>query len=158
WLRQLSSKDKENKDAAEKSLAELEKGSEQFSISDRLTLLSGLAQVHERAGHIRDAKRLWTEVSKDDHDVGLSQRLNSRLRLFDLALLEHDNEAMQKILAEIKQLEGQDDAVMWRYGEAVRRLVVSERGDQDALKTASNLLSEARVRRKSWPRLVLLQA
>src|SRR5262249_2589206 len=81
WLRQLSSKDKENKDAAEKSLAELEKGSEQFSISDRLTLLSGLAQVHERAGHIRDAKRLWTEVSKDDHDVGLSQRLNSRLRL-----------------------------------------------------------------------------
>jgi tetratricopeptide (TPR) repeat protein len=158
WLRNLASKDK--KAFAEMSLAELEMGLDQFSPSEQIGLLAGLAEIRERAGQVAEAKRLWTEISKKDIAVGRSQALMTRLRLFDLAMLEKDEERVKEILAEIKDLE-KDEGVIWRYAEATRLISLSQENKkdiQDTLDQARKLLVEAASRRANWSRLVLLQA
>ncbi|MFL5245596.1 MAG: tetratricopeptide repeat protein [Gemmataceae bacterium] len=159
WLLQeLNSKD--NKAFAERSLAELERDLDSFSSLEQIGLLAGLADIRERAGQNDEAKRLWTEISKRDVAVGRSQVLVTRLRLFDFALLEKDEDRVKELLGEIKNLESEEGPI-WRYAQATQLITFSKSDKneiQDTLDQARNLLVEAASRRSNWPRLKLLQA
>jgi tetratricopeptide (TPR) repeat protein len=154
WVRQM--RIRELQPSADKALQKLEQDLDQFSAFERNALLAGLAEMHERAGQVEQAKRLWTEISKNGIPGDSLQVLTSRLRLFDLALLEKNQEEITKVLGEIKELDR--DGATWKYAEATRLTAFSDPSNQKARIEAEQLLIQAAVKRPNWSRLVLLQA
>jgi cellulose synthase operon protein C len=155
WLRLM--RFKESRPIADKALEKLEQEDvDQFSAFERNALLAGLADARERAGQTEQAKRLWTEISKTGGQGESLQVLTSRLRLFDLALMENNQDEVAKVLVEIKELD--PDGATWKYAEAMRLTAFSDASNQKAKSDADQLLNDARSKRPNWSRLVLLQA
>jgi tetratricopeptide (TPR) repeat protein len=116
--------------------------------SERLALARGLAGLYMRADARKDARRLWAEVARE-----APRDLESRLSLFDLTLDADDLAEARRVVAELKEIEG-DNGAFWRYGEAAR-LVREARdgGAPQGLAEARRLLAEADARRPGWPRV-----
>jgi tetratricopeptide (TPR) repeat protein len=133
---------------AKRVLQEQEKGAEALPAAEWLPLTRGLAGLYKQAGAPADARRLWAAVAeKAPRDLG------ARLVLFDLALGADDLAEARRVVAELKDIEGENGA-FWRYGEATR-LVREARdgGGRQGLAEARRLLSEADKRRPGWPRV-----
>src|SRR5262249_8183547 len=98
------------------TLAEMEKEAAKLPKADRPRLLNGLADAHLRLGDSAEAERLWRQIADEQPN-----NLGIRLVLFDRALLAKAMTAMDRVLAEIRRIEG-DNGASWRYGEAARRI------------------------------------
>jgi tetratricopeptide (TPR) repeat protein len=146
---------REYQSKAPDALKALEKGCEQFEARGRARLLEALAEAHFQAGRPDEAARLLRQLA------GLplhKQDIRVRMQLLSLALAQGDEPEMQRVLAEVKQVEG-DGGPEGSYGEALRLIWRHRQGQQaDALKQARALLTVAATRRPDWHALYLARA
>ena len=133
-------------------LEQTEKQLPNFNSEGQCALLAGLASAWQRRGDNSQAERLWNQLAERQ-----PQDLRAHLALFDLALQSGNAATLQRVVASVKQIEGEEGAV-WRYGEAVRLLVLAKQGDRTGLAQAHHLLAEARARRPNWSNVPLLEA
>lgn len=142
------------------TLAQMEKEATKLAQTDRPRLLSGLADAYLRLGDATTAERLWRQVAEQQ-----PTNLVVRLMLFDLALRAKSSEAMDRVLEEIRALEGKNGAY-WRYAEASRLILKARPSDKDnltqsgrhQLREARQALVQAAKQRPSWPRVPALEA
>lgn len=147
-------------DEVRTALAEMEKEAAKLKETDRLRLLNGLADGHLRLGDTSEAERLWQQIADQQPN-----NLAIRLVLFDMALLKNSTTAMDRWLAEIREIEG-DNGTFWRYAEASRRIQEAQPKDKEELsesgrrllREARQYLIEAARLRPSWPRIPALEA
>jgi tetratricopeptide (TPR) repeat protein len=139
--------------AARANITQMETELGQLARADRPRLLRGLAEAYERIGASRDAERLWKQLAtQQPQDFGI------QLRLLDQALQAGQDDAVQHLTANWKELEG-EEGTYWRYGQAARRVALAQRaGSADGLEEARRLLTEVAARRPEWPSVPLLQA
>jgi tetratricopeptide (TPR) repeat protein len=127
--------------AARKALAELEASSEGLAGEDGLRVLRGLAEAYTFLGDTARAGALWRKVA------GAAPRdLGVRLRLLEIAYRTGDIDGIEKVVAEIRPLEGAGGGLA-AWGEAARRVLLGEKGDRSQLAEAHRRLVEARARR-----------
>jgi cellulose synthase operon protein C len=139
-------------DGAKQALAQLAAEVESAPQADRAQLLNALAIAFQQVGDPRQARQLWARQAQLRPDD-----LNVRTLLFDLALQDGDDAALQQVVEEMRKIEG-DGGTLWRYGAAVRLVTAAERGDKQGLGRARALLTEVAGRRPSWSRVPLLEA
>jgi tetratricopeptide (TPR) repeat protein len=135
-------------------LRDLEQGLDRFPVKEQARMLQALADGHYRAGRPAQAVRLLEQVAAlPPH----AEDVRVRMLLFGLALAQDDEPAMQRVLAEVKRIEG-EPATEWCYGEARRLIWRAHRESADVhepLKQARGLLNTASARRPDWPALFL---
>jgi tetratricopeptide (TPR) repeat protein len=138
---------------AAKTLRDQEEGLERFPEPEQVRFLRGLAEAHYARGNRDEAGRLWERLT-----VLQPTDLRSRLLLFDLAREKDDEPGMERILHDLRQIEG-DGGTLWRYGEAARLLLRARKSDErGGLAVARQLLTEIAVQRPTWARVPLLAA
>jgi tetratricopeptide (TPR) repeat protein len=139
------------------NLGKLARGLEKFNPDEQRRILEGLANANSRAGNPVEAKKLWAQLAgQRDGD------LKSRLVLLNLALGSDDDPLAQRLVQEIRQIEGEEGA-FWRYGQVCRLLLQAARADngparEGLLAEARPLLSAVAARRPTWSRVPLCQA
>jgi tetratricopeptide (TPR) repeat protein len=132
---------------ARQALDQLAQGSDKFPAEEQRRLLRGLAGAYARLGATAEAERLWGRVAEPD-DLGL------RIALFDLALQAGDTAAVERVLEDMRRIEGPEGTV-WRYGKAAHLIQAAKGGDAKALAEAETLLAPVAVRRPGWSRVPL---
>jgi tetratricopeptide (TPR) repeat protein len=130
---------------------------EQFKPQEQSDLLRGLAEVYYSLGKVKEAARLMNQAA----DLPVNQNdLRIRLRVFDLYLQAEDDAGLQKVLAQMRRLEG-EQGIWWRYGRASRLLWQARKDkahrEQD-LDEAGKLLDAVAVQRPAWPAVPLAKA
>ena len=157
----------DDKSAVKQSLAMLEESAEKFSSSERQRLWQGLAQAYTTLGYLdkpalAKAQQMWEQVA--------AQRPNDltvQANLFDLALLNNDDDArLGALLQKIRNLDG-EKGTNWRLCEATRLINRAERSDkadpsqaaaaEAALKEARPLLASIASQRQAWSRVPACQ-
>src|SRR5205085_3158570 len=107
----------------------------------------GLADAHFQAGRPAESTRLLRQLAAlPPH----AENIRVRMQILSLALAQDDEPEMQRVLAEVKKIEG-DRATEWSYGEALRLIWRARRGQADTLDQARILLNAADARRPDWP-------
>lgn len=138
---------------AAKALAALGAGIERFGDADQLRLLRVLAEAHGETGDHAAAMRLWRQVAeRRENDLG------SRFTLFELAIAAGNETAMRQLTEAIREIEGEQEGMLWRFCLACRRIWQAEHGDKTGLVEAANLLKMVGDRRPAWARVPLAQA
>lgn len=147
----------------EKTLPELKKladNLEPFTVRERTRLLHGLAEANYRAGGYDEAGRLWRELTAQE---AYKADLRLRLVLFDLALQEGKEEELDRVLAEIRQIEG-DGGTFSRHAEALKLIWTVKKNKVPATKReatltqASTLLDRVTAARPGWSPALLARA
>jgi cellulose synthase operon protein C len=134
----------DKKDEAKKLLTHLEGEGNARPEAEQTRFLAGLAGFYLELGDARAAERLYRQLA-DKHPGEPTYHLV----LFTLALQAGDDSALQRIVGELRKIEG-DDGPLWRYGEGARLALLSRPDDVDALARARQLLAEAAKSRPSW--------
>jgi tetratricopeptide (TPR) repeat protein len=134
------------------ALRELEKGD--YPAADQSRLLSGLAEVHYRHGHLQEACRLWQRLAEQPRHA---RDLHPRLRLLEAGLQLADDDLLRQTLAQIKTIE-EGESAWWLYGEACRRILQVKQGQTQWLGEARTLLNRAVKMREVWPALLVAKA
>jgi tetratricopeptide (TPR) repeat protein len=134
--------------AAEKDLG-------QFSAKQQARLLESLAEVHFRANRPTEAVRLLRQMAAlPPH----AEDVRVRMMLLSLALAQNDETEAQRVLGEVKKIEG-EPATEWSYGEALRLIGRARRAPTDEQKSlldqSRTLLNTAASRRPDWPAVFL---
>jgi tetratricopeptide (TPR) repeat protein len=133
-------------------VAELGKDIEKFSDTEQVTLLIGLAEACQRLGDTGRAEEFWNGLARRE-----PWNLRLRLSLFNLAVETGNTSAIQRMVADMRRIEG-ETGTLWRYGEAALQLLLARAGDRRGLETARWRLSEAANRRPGWFYVPLLEA
>jgi len=130
-------------------LSELAQNIETFSKDDRRKLLYALAGELVRLQNFEQAIRLWSQLAEDDPgDIRL------RSILVDLAIQLGNKEEIEKNIAQIERIEG-DEGIQSRYWK-VRYSIwqINQVGDpktrQELRSKARASLTELRARRPDW--------
>lgn len=131
-------------------LAGLEQNASGFPAKQQARLLEALADAHHRANRPAEAARLLRQLAAlPPH----AEDVRVRMLLLSLAIAQDDEPEMQRVLSEIKKIEG-ETATEWSYGEA-RHLLWRARRTPDERKEllgkARNLLNVCAARRNNWP-------
>ncbi len=134
------------------ALAGLEEGLEKFPATEQDRLLWELTEAHSRSGNLADAERLAKSLAARQ-----PRDLRSRVLLIDLALRSGIETDLERLLAEVRRIEGEDGA-QWRLGEAARLILRARQGDRHDLARARGYLAEAARRRPEWARIPLAEA
>jgi len=132
-------------------IIELAAGVDTFSKEDQATLLRGLGEALVAAGELEAARPIWRDLGKrlpDDLEVKLVQ--------FDLARFAGDEGTMDRMLSELKVMEGADGS-HWRYCEVCSLMNMAMAGDSEARKRAWQLLADLKKQRKKWGRVFALE-
>jgi tetratricopeptide (TPR) repeat protein len=129
---------------------------EQFSSDDQCRLLQGLAEASYRAGNAKEAQRYWSRLAQQPRHAN---DIRLRLLLFELALQEQDQGAVDRLLGELRQLEG-GQGTFWSFCEAWRLSwkAKEEKGDPQLLDQARELLDTVASRRPNWAPVMLVRA
>ena len=141
-------------------LNKLEQGADAFADADHDRLLNGLAEAHYHAGHVKEARVLWHRLAARASFRG---DLRLRLVLFDLALQEGDDAAMQAVLKDVRALEG-GGGTYANHAEALRLILrvrenKAPRGEhRQTLEQAKALLDRVLADRPGWPAVFLARA
>ena len=108
-------------------LGELAQKSRAFAPGDRRRLLEVLAPGAARLGDLTLAKALWSEVAAlDPNDLG------PRLQLLNLAFQAGNENDINQIIADIKQIDG-IDGLTGRYQEIYHQIWQAQKStDQNA--------------------------
>lgn len=140
--------------AAATALARLGQNLDKFNPRDQSRLLGNIAIAYYRNGNAREAAAIWNRLAQEPQN---KTDLRLRLLLFDLALQAGDDAAMQRILAELKGIEG-DQGTLWRYTSAVRLTWSARQGKPERLEEARALLNAVESRRPEWPNVLVAKA
>lgn len=135
-----------------RALAELEEGLEKFPAVEQHRLLWELTEAHYRYGNLAEAERLARSLA-----ARLPHDLRSRVLLIDLALRSGKEADLDRLLPEVRRIEGEDGA-QWRLGEAARLILRARQGARHDLPRARAYLTEAARRRPEWARIPLAEA
>jgi cellulose synthase operon protein C len=142
----------EDRGEAMKLLRKLEEGVDRFSETERRSLESGLAEAYASLDKPAEARRLWEQLAqRKPNDLGV------RIHLFDTALQTRDDEAAERLLVEIRRLEG-EKGTLWRYSKAALLVNRAKPGNSQALEEARPLLLQVAARRPNWSRVPTCQA
>jgi tetratricopeptide (TPR) repeat protein len=143
--------------AAAKDLARLADNLGRFEEQGQSDLLCGLAEAHYRIDEVKTATRLL------DRAVRLPRHRNDmhlRLRLFDLYLEAEDAAGLDRVLEEMRRIEG-SQGIWWRYGRATA-LIWRARRDRPQkekyLEEAARLLDAVAEQRPRWSAVPLARA
>jgi tetratricopeptide (TPR) repeat protein len=140
-------------DALEQDLA-------RFPVKQQARVLETLADAHYRAGRLPQAVRLLRQLAALPPHL---EDVRVRMLLFGLALAQDDEAEMQRVLGEVKKIEG-EPATEWCYGEAqhlvwrARQRSTERKDRKDLFERARGLLTTAATRRPDWPSLFLARA
>jgi tetratricopeptide (TPR) repeat protein len=142
-----------------KALDRLAEGAAALPAPDRLRLQNALAAAYAGLGESSKAVRLWREIAQA-HPMDLG----SRIYLFDQAVRSGDPATLERLVGEIKHIEGPNGA-LWRLAEAARLVTLShqemrEQGrlsDRNRLPEARRLLEDVATRRPNWSRVFFLE-
>jgi tetratricopeptide (TPR) repeat protein len=126
------------------ALQALEEHLKGFGPEDRLRGLDGLAEAHLRWGDPAGARRRLLEAA-----ALRPQELPVRFRLFDLAAQDGDLAVMERVVGEIRAIEG-ENGVLGHYGQAVLLLTRAKRGNREGLEKARQHLTAAALLRPAW--------
>ena len=135
-----------------RALAELEQDLGKFPPTDQDRLLWELTEAHYRHGNLAEAERLAKSLAARQ-----PRDLRSRVLLIDLALRSGTEAELERLLAEVRRIEGEEGA-QWRLGEAARLVLRARQGDRQGLPRARGYLGEAARRRPDWARIPLAEA
>lgn len=141
-------------DKALAALSRIAKDVNKFSPRDQSRLLSAIAVACYRLGETKDAARIWNQLAQEPQN---KNDLRLRLLLFDLALQGNDDAAMQRVVKELKGIEG-EQGTLWRYAAAVRLTARARSGDRGGLAEARTLLDAVAARRPEWPNVLVAKA
>ena len=142
----------EKKEQKKPGLLRLERDWQGFPQAEQARLLNGLAEAHYRVGHYKEASRLWKMLTGREQ---YRRDLRLRLVLFDVALQEGDRKEMDRVLEELRTLEGAGGTYT-AHAEALRliwRARQKETGAaarEQALREASVLLGRVKASRPQW--------
>ncbi|MCI0743396.1 MAG: tetratricopeptide repeat protein [Gemmataceae bacterium] len=139
-------------DQAAQILQTLTQEAEDFQERDWQQLAKGLAQSWLRIGRKKEAAALYTRLAERDIN-----NLSVRLALFDMALQAGQMDEVQRVLAEIRRIEG-EDGTLWRLGEAWRLLRQAREAKQKPADEVRTLLTAVAARRPNASRLALAEA
>ena len=118
---------------------------------DGRRLIQGLGEAWLRVGDKAQAPFYARRAEQDPTDLGV------RLVLFELSLQTNQDGALSQILAQMRDIEG-DEGTYWRLGEVRRQLAVAQAGKQKPADEVRRLLTEIAARRPNWSGLMLAQA
>jgi tetratricopeptide (TPR) repeat protein len=136
---------------AGKQLQALSTSLGQFPDAERDLLLSGLAGAFALVGDLPAAERLWRQLAgRQPSNLGV------RFLLLEVALQNGKDSDVERLVREIRQIEGEGGPVA-SFGEAARR-VLAARGDKGKLAEARQLLARAAALAPSWSRVRVLEA
>jgi tetratricopeptide (TPR) repeat protein len=129
---------------------------EKFGSDDQSRLLQGLAEAHYRAGNAKEAQGYWNRLA---HQPRYANDVRLRLLLFELALQDSDNDAMDRLLDEFRQMEGGQGTFgsfcqAWRLTWKAKQ----DKGNPQLLDEARALLDTVASRRPNWPAMLLVRA
>ncbi len=130
----------------------LEKDLDRLPPDDQTRLLGQMAMAWFQIGEYENGRRLCRRLAEHR-----SQDLPSRLTLLDLALRGGEERLLAQVVADLRQLEG-EEGIWWRYGEAARLILRVQRGERSCLDEARALVADIKHRRPDWPRGALLEA
>lgn len=136
------------------ALARVATGFDQHQPAAQARLLGELAQAYYRRDNLVEAKRYWERLSKlpdHQHDVRL------RLILFEVAQQQGDDAAMQRWLAELQTIEGNQGTFL-RYCTATRKIWQARQGQRGGLEEARALLDAVAADRPNWSVVPLAKA
>jgi tetratricopeptide (TPR) repeat protein len=143
--------------AAAASLQKLGGQAGGFPAEKRSDLFRGLADLCYEAGDISAAAGLLAKAAALAH---LANDLRLRLRLFDLYLQAGDGPGMDRVVGQVRRLEGAQ-GVWWRYGRASYLIWQARQGQRPAkplLDEASGLLEAVAFQRPAWSAVPLARA
>jgi tetratricopeptide (TPR) repeat protein len=135
-----------------KSIAELERGLGRFPADQQDRLRDGLADAYYRSGAPREAARLWRELADRQ-----PKNVRIRLRLLDLGLQISDEAAVQRLVGELRGIEG-EGGDLWRFADAALLVLKAKSRDKGLLREAGDHLAEVASRQPNWSRVALLRA
>jgi Tfp pilus assembly protein PilF len=130
---------------------------QRFGEDDQARLLGGLADAQLRAGNDAEARKLWEALAalpRQKNDLRL------RLLLFDLAMKDNDEPAMQKALDGIRSVE-QGHGSYRNYGQALLWIWKAKQGGKDRealLRKARRELDRVLTQRPAWPPVFVARA
>jgi tetratricopeptide (TPR) repeat protein len=135
-----------------KVLATFESRVNRLSDPDQNRVLAALGDAHSQLGDTPGAVKFWKQLA-----TRTPKNLAVRIPLFAVAVRNGDDVEMDRLLQEIRQIEGKDGGFS-AYGEAARLVTHASRGDRSGLGRARELASVAAAQRPSWAAVALLQA
>lgn len=137
---------------ASPSLAKLTQDLGKFKTDEQQRLLRGVAGAYLATGARTEAEGLWQRVAEQQ-----PHNLECRLVLLDLALQAGQESAVQRLVQELRQIEG-EEGLSWRYAEVCRLIWrAKEKGDKGGLAAARTLVSGMAQRRPNWSRVSLCE-
>ena len=134
------------------ALHTLEKHLDKYQGMDWQRLTLGLAEAWGQLDQNKEAASLYARLAEKDRND-----LSVRVALFDLALPANQDEQVQRMLAEMRRIEGAD-GTYWRLGEVFRLLHQARQAKQKPAGEVPQLLKAVAERRPKWSRLILAQA
>lgn len=140
-----------SKEQSKGAVDALAAGADTFPPDDRVRLFRSLAAAYWLIDEPAAAAALWAQVA-----ALRPTELAVRLLQFDAALKLDDDAAMQRILGDVRRIEG--TGPLEKYGTAARLIWLAGRGDRSGLGEARNLLAAAAARRPGWSRIPLALA
>jgi len=130
------------------AMKNLEAGLAKFSAREQSAMLQTMVEAHYFANQFADCTRALQQMMQLPQHV---QDVRIRMQLLELALLQEDDEQARVLLAEVKRLEGSNNgSVDWSFGEALRIIRTSPKGNKADLEKARNLLTTAAAQRPNW--------
>ncbi|MCA9232112.1 MAG: tetratricopeptide repeat protein, partial [Planctomycetales bacterium] len=139
-------------DAAEKIRA-LAEGVEQWDQNEQMQLYSSLGLAFQRLNQIPESLEYWKKA------VELApSSLPLRMHMFELALQQHDDEAIRDAQKKILDLVGDENDASYVLAEVKRRLVGFnfEKVSREEVLEARGMLEAALKRRPEWSELHVL--
>ena len=141
-----------------RAIRELAENCGQFSDREKAALWNGLVGYCIEVKDLDTAKRLAMRIAEKEPN-------NTKIRyvLFDLALRTREDSNAEQLVAELRKLLDEIEAIggmspLWLHGRAVC-LVIQARGkDMDLLNKALDFIAKAREMRPNWPPPPLLAA
>jgi tetratricopeptide (TPR) repeat protein len=127
---------------------------ENFSSKDQALLLRGLAAAQHQAGHLAEARSLWTRLAALPP---AANDLSLRLLLFELALQAGDEPAMSRLLGEMQRMEGPQGPLN-NFCQALWLIQQAQRGNKEVMDKAQALLDVVASQRPTWAAVPLARA
>ncbi|MFO0969408.1 MAG: tetratricopeptide repeat protein [Gemmataceae bacterium] len=126
----------------------LEAAAPDFSPDDNARLLFGLGAVYFQRHEPAEAQRLWWRLT------GLPRHAdNARLRLLllDLALQQNDEAGIERVLGELKKLDGGSaEGTVYKFAQAMKSVWQARQGKKEMAEVAKKLLNAVDGERPNW--------
>ncbi|MBL8821530.1 MAG: tetratricopeptide repeat protein [Planctomycetia bacterium] len=132
-------------------LGRCESNTDAFSMPQKVTLLSGLADFYISMGLYKDAKRLLETCNKLD-----PLHLASLERLIEIANLEKNEDEAKRLLKSMREVEG-EEGFRWKLSSLNRMFEKLQNGDRSQLVDTDDLVKKLNSSRPGWFKTAYVQ-